>query len=49
MSNYDIVYASIDGRGTGYQSDDFTFQLYEKLGTVEMEVNSILEQDLIEQ
>ena len=41
VSNYDIVYASIDGRGTGFQSDDYTFQLYKNLGTVEMEVEQI--------
>ena len=41
VSNYDIAYASIDGRGTGFQSDDFTFELYKKLGTVEMEVSCI--------
>ena len=41
VSNYGIAYASIDGRGTGFQSDDFTFELYEKLGTVEMEVSCI--------
>ena len=39
VSNYGIAYASIDGRGTGFQSDDFTFELYKKLGTVEMEVS----------
>ena len=38
VSNYDIVYASIDGRGTGFQSDEYTYQLYKQLGTVEMEV-----------
>jgi len=37
VSNYDIVYASIDGRGTGFQSDEYTYQLYKQLGTVEME------------
>ena len=41
VSNYGIAYASIDGRGTGFQSDDFTFELYKKLGTVEMEVSCI--------
>ena len=39
VSNYDIVYASIDGRGTGFQSDEYTYQLYKQLGTVEMEVS----------
>ena len=40
VSNYDIVYASIDGRGTGFQSDEYTYQLYKQLGTVEMEVRA---------
>ena len=39
VSNYDIVYANIDGRGTGFQSDEYTYQLYKQLGTVEMEVS----------
>ncbi|CAG7819153.1 unnamed protein product [Allacma fusca] len=33
----DVIYASIDGRGSGRQSDDLLFQLYLKLGTVEIE------------
>ncbi len=36
-TNYDIVYISIDGRGTGYQSNEYEFLVYGKLGTVEME------------
>ena len=49
VSNYDIVYASIDGRGTGFQSDEYTYQLYKQLGTVEMEVRAcyIMKQNLI--
>lgn len=32
-----IVYASIDGRGTGFQSDEYLFKVYRNLGSVEME------------
>ena len=35
-SNYGIVYASIDGRGTGFQSNEFMFKVFHALGTVEM-------------
>ncbi len=37
VTNYDVVYVSIDGRGTGFQSNDFLYQVYRRLGTVEME------------
>lgn len=36
-SNYDVVYASIDGRGTGFQSNEFLYQVFHSLGTVEMQ------------
>ena len=36
-SNYGIVYAIIDGRGTGFQSNDYKFEVFHKLGSVEME------------
>jgi len=32
-----IIYASIDGRGTGFQSDEHLFQVYRNLGTVEIQ------------
>jgi len=35
-SNYGVVYATIDGRGTGFQSNEYKFEVYHKLGTVEM-------------
>jgi len=32
-----VIYASIDGRGTGFQSDEHLFQVYRNLGTVEIQ------------
>ena len=32
-----MIYVSIDGRGTGFQSNDYKFQVYRNLGTVEMQ------------
>ncbi len=37
LINYGVIYIFIDGRGTGFQSNEFLFQLYRQLGTVEME------------
>lgn len=31
-----VIYVCIDGRGTGFQSDEHLFQVYKRLGTVEM-------------
>jgi len=31
-----FVYASIDGRGTGFQSDEYKFLIYRNMGTLEM-------------
>lgn len=36
VTSYSIIYASIDGRGSGRQSDDLKFQVYRRLGTVEV-------------
>merc|ERR1711963_264760 len=36
-SNYGIVYATIDGRGTGFKSNEYMFEVFHKLGTVEMQ------------
>jgi dipeptidyl-peptidase-4 len=36
VSSHSVIYASIDGRGSGRQSDDLKFQVYRKLGTVEV-------------
>ena len=33
----DIIYASVDGRGSGYQGETMKYQLYHKLGTDEIE------------
>jgi dipeptidyl aminopeptidase/acylaminoacyl peptidase len=30
-SNYGIVYASIDGRGTGFQSNEYLFKVTKKI------------------
>ena len=37
VDTFNIVYIFIDGRGTGYQSNDHMFQMYLGLGTVEVE------------
>jgi len=36
-SSKDIVYVLMDGRGTGFQSNEYKFQVYRNLGTVEMD------------
>ena len=36
-SNKSIIYAKIDGRGSGLRGDKVLFSIYEKLGTVEIE------------
>ena len=33
----DVIYASIDGRGSGARGDDFLYAVYQKLGTVEVQ------------
>lgn len=35
-SSKNIIYAQIDGRGSGFQGDKFLHELYLKLGTVEV-------------
>lgn len=37
VTNKNIIYAFIDGRGSGYQGDRMLFEIYRKLGTVEIE------------
>lgn len=36
-SSLGIVYAFIDGRGSGYRGEDILRQVYRRLGTVEVE------------
>lgn len=48
VSSKNIIYASIDGRGSGRQSEDLMFQLYRKLGTVEIEDQIAVAKWLIE-
>lgn len=36
-STLDIIYASFDGRGTGYQGDEIMHSIYHRLGTFEVE------------
>lgn len=36
-SNHSVIYAKIDGRGSGLRGDKLLFQIYRKLGTVEIE------------
>eukprot|EP00095_Tigriopus_kingsejongensis_P006635 maker-scaffold1179_size56971-snap-gene-0.18 protein:Tk06635 transcript:maker-scaffold1179_size56971-snap-gene-0.18-mRNA-1 annotation:"hypothetical protein DAPPUDRAFT_307138" len=45
-SNYGVVYASIDGRGTGGQSNEFLFEVFRNMGTVEMEDQIAVTQSL---
>lgn len=37
VSSKNMIYGSIDGRGSSGQSDDFMFEIYKKFGTVEVE------------
>ena len=37
VSNYGVVYAYIDGRGTGFHSNEMLFEVYRRLGTVEIQ------------
>lgn len=36
-STYDIIVASFDGRGSGYQGDEIMHAIYKRLGTFEVE------------
>jgi dipeptidyl-peptidase-4 len=36
-SKKNVIYASIDGRGSGYSGDKMLFSVYRRLGTVEIE------------
>lgn len=36
-SSLDVIYASFDGRGSGYQGDDIMHSIYHRLGTFEVE------------
>lgn len=35
-SKKNIIYVKIDGRGSGYQGDKLLYELYHKLGSVEV-------------
>jgi len=37
VTSKNIIYASIDGRGTGFQSDEHLYQVYRRLGSVEIQ------------
>ncbi|XP_071488052.1 A-type potassium channel modulatory protein DPP6-like, partial [Diadema antillarum] len=37
MSNYHIIVARIDGRGSGYKGEKMMYELYRRLGSVEIE------------
>jgi dipeptidyl-peptidase-4 len=41
-----IIYTKIDGRGTGFQSDEHMFEIYKKLGQVEVEDQKTVVQKL---
>ena len=36
-SSRGVIYAMIDGRGTGYQGDKMLHEIYRQMGTVEIE------------
>ena len=36
-SSKDIIYAYVDGRGSGYQGETMKYHLYHKLGSAEIE------------
>lgn len=48
-SNRSVIYAKIDGRGSGLRGDKLLFQLYRNLGTVEIEDQITTAQKLSEQ
>ncbi|XP_058833388.1 venom dipeptidyl peptidase 4 isoform X2 [Topomyia yanbarensis] len=48
-SNRSVVYAKIDGRGSGLRGDKLLFQIYRKLGTVEIEDQTATAKKLAEQ
>jgi len=48
-TNYGVVYAIIDPRGSGGQSNEFTFQTYRKFGTTEMTDTIAIAQALLDQ
>lgn len=37
VTNKNIIYTFIDGRGSGFQGDRMLFEIYRRLGTVEIE------------
>ena len=47
-TNYGIVCVCIDGRGSGFQSTEYLFQLYHTLGTVEVEDQIAVTRQLLE-
>jgi len=49
VTSRNVVYASIDGRGTGFQSNEHLFQVYRNLGTVEMVDQIEVTRKLLEQ
>ena len=47
-TNYGVVCVCIDGRGSGFQSTEYLFQLYHTLGTVEVEDQIAVTRQLLE-
>jgi dipeptidyl aminopeptidase/acylaminoacyl peptidase len=37
VSSENVIYVSIDGRGSGFRGDDFMHAVYRRLGTVEVQ------------
>ena len=36
-TSHNVIYAKIDGRGSGFQSTELMFEIYQKLGTFEID------------
>jgi len=48
VTSRNVIYVSIDGRGTGFQSNEHLFQVYKNLGTVEIQDQISVTQKLVE-
>jgi len=48
VTSRNVIYASIDGRGTGFQSDEHLFQVYRHLGSVEIQDQISVTRKLLE-
>ena len=49
VTSRNVVYVLMDARGTGFQSNEFLFSVYRRLGTVEMEDQIAVTRKLVSQ